>query len=216
MLRQGAILEKNLYINRGMLTKAILLCLLLVACHKINGSNGPAYFPNAAGDYWIYNVTDSVASLPGNPFTPLHYSVKVVITGTTLMVDGKPATVWQYQYPWGNDTNFVRFNGDTVKFFSLVYSRSIANLAYPRVIFVLPLRVNSRWDGLLHNIDSSRVLTDSAGTYTIYHHYIGPNTEYNDYYFFTPNKGMALIRYNDYNNAPVHFRTWTLVNHHLQ
>jgi hypothetical protein len=209
-----------------MIAKALLIVFFFLACHKNNRQIYlPQYFPNAVGDSWVYDVTDSAQSTPNNPSPPLRYSVKVVITGTKVLLDGIGASVWQYQYPWGNDTNFVRITGDTVKIFSLTYSRSLDDLNYPQVIFLLPFQINNRWDGKLLNIDSSRVISQSevtipsAQTYSncleIYHHYIGPNTEFNDYYWFKANVGMVSIYYNDNNNGPVLYRTWLLKTYYL-
>src|SRR5580693_4288199 len=101
-----------------------LSSICLLACHK-NAENpySSKYFPNDVGDTWVYDVTDSSQSTINNPSPPSHYSVKVSITGIKKLLDGKDAAVWQYQYPSGNDTNYVRITGDTVKIFDNTYSR---------------------------------------------------------------------------------------------
>ena len=50
-----------------------------------------------------------------------HFSVKVVIIGTKKLADGKIAAIWQYNYPFGIDTNYVRIVGDTIKIFDNSY-----------------------------------------------------------------------------------------------
>lgn len=199
-----------------MIAKVLLFSLLFINCHKSGGKSAAGYFPNSIGDYWIYNATDSIAGSSNNPSTPNHYTVKVLVKGSEILADGKPASVWQYQYPFGTDTNFVRIEGDTVKVFSLAYSRTVTDLAYPRMIFLLPFQTNKRWDGYLLTTDSSRITADSSGIYTLYHHYIGPNTELNDTYWLQPNVGITAMRFKDYNNGPMLYRTWVLSNYHLQ
>jgi hypothetical protein len=45
-----------------------------------------------------------------------------------------------YTNPWGKDTIYVRMENDTVKTFSLSYSRTIENLKFPRQIFSHPFK----------------------------------------------------------------------------
>jgi hypothetical protein len=199
----------------------LFFIFFLLDCHKDVSSNSfSQYYPNNIGDTWTYDVTDSTQSSPTNPSPPQHYTVTITITGTKILVDGNQYAVWQYQYPWGNDTNFVIIVGDTLKIFSLTYSRTITDLNYPRTIFILPFQANDRWNGLLLNLDSSRVVSQSelvvtsnktfTDCFEIYHHYIGYNTVLNDSYWFKPNIGMVKIFDFDYNNGPSLYRTWVL------
>jgi hypothetical protein len=204
----------------------LFFIFLLLDCHKdVTGNSFSQYYPNNIGDTWTYDVTDSTQSSLNNPSPPQHYTVTTTITGTKILVDGNQYVVWQYQYPWGNDTNFVKIVGDTLKIFSLTYSRTVTDLNYPRTIFILPFQVNNKWNGLLLNLDSSRVVSQSefvvtsSQTFTdcfeIYHHYIGYNTELNDYYWFKLNIGMVKIFDFDYNNGPSLYRTWILRSYHI-
>jgi hypothetical protein len=191
------------------MTAKLLLFIPLLCCHKdALTSNTPSreYFPNTVGDSWEYDVYDS-SVVRDHPNFPRGYTVKLVVTGIQKLVDGKDATVWQYQYPWGNDTNFVRIIDDSIKVFDAVYSREPRNLDFPRQMFLPPFQVGKRWDGKLLYIDSSRVMNRSniitptqtfPDCFDIYHHYLGPNLEYNDHYWFKPNIGMTRISYNQY------------------
>jgi hypothetical protein len=219
-------------IKKAMLNKitiisiiSILMIIALNACSKdaIKGnSQASTYFPNSVGDYWEYDVYDSSQLLQQDDLR--NYTVKVSIVGTKKLLDNQDATIWQYQYPWGNDTNYVRIVGDTVKIFDLIYSRYLEDLSYPRQIFLLPFEDKKRWDGKLLWIDSSHVsfitpLMTQFKTYDscfkIYRHYIGPNIEDNDDYWFKPNVGMVMIHYNDYDFAPTTIRLWQLKKYYL-
>lgn len=199
----------------------LFLLGLLLSCNKHTPEqNTPydKYFANNVGNYWEYDVYDS-SSVRVHSDYPRAYTVKVIISGIQKLVDGKDATVWEYQYPWGNDTNYVRLVGDTVKIFDRVYSRSIEDLNFPRQIFLLPFEISKRWDGKLLYIDTSRVIrqedvTVPAQTFTncfdLFRHYLGPNLEYNDSYWFKPNIGMVKIYLHEYNLGPVTIELWRL------
>ena len=196
------------------------LLLFCFACNKEHiKPNTPAnYFPNAVGDTWEYDVTDSSLVL-SHPNFPRHYSVKVLITGAKKLLDGKDAAVWQYQYPWGNDTNYVRIVADTIKIFDRTYSLNVEDLQYPRQIFLLPFYVNQRWDGKLLWVDSSKILKqenvqtlnqDFLSCFNIYHNYVGPNLNYQDYYWFKPNLGFIKMFYNHYDLGIYTIQSWQL------
>lgn len=202
------------------------LLYFISACHKeCVKRNLPAnYFPNTVGDTWEYEVTDSAQAIGGSNDTVKHYLVKVVITGTKKLIDGKEATIWQYQYPFGNDTNYVRISADSIKVFDRIYSQTIEDLNYPRKVFLIPFSVNRRWNGKLLYVDSFRVIKQEdllignqkfCKTFNIYHHYIGPNTEYKDYYWFKPSIGMVNILTSHYNLGPIIYRSWTLKTYSL-
>jgi hypothetical protein len=206
------------------LTVSILFIFFLNACSKEvikNNSQASSYFPNLVGDYWEYNVYDST-EFQG---TSRNYTVKVSIVGVKKLLDNQDAAIWQYQYPWGNDTNYVRIIGDTVKIFDLVCSRYLEDLSYPRKIFLLPFKNEESWDGKLLYHDSYFVsfkpsLVTQFNSYDscfqIHYHYSGPNMDSNDDYWFKPNVGMVMIHYNDYNFAPITTRLWQLKDYHLQ
>jgi hypothetical protein len=166
------------------------------------------YFPNTVGDSWEYEVYDSSA-FNGIP----EYTVKVNITSTVKLIDGINANVWQYEYPWGNDTNYVRIIGDTVKTFSLTYSKTIEDLQFPRTIFLLPFKDENRWNGGLYGIDTFHVSSEGIiktnffifdSCFKIYNHYLGPNLENKYEYWFRPNIGMIQIHFNKYSLGPTY------------
>ena len=206
-----------------MLTTILLTALLITSCHKDTvkpNIQASEYFPNSIGDYWEYDVHDSTAG-----YTEVeNYTVKVTIAGITKLVDGNDAYVWQYSYPSGNDTNYIRIVGDTVKTFDLIYSKTIIDLQFPRKIYIIPFSNEQRWDGKLLAIDSFHVYTTAqiktpaelfTNCFNIYHYYLGPNIENIDNYWFKPNVGMVKISLNDYDLNPRTFRTWELKRYYL-
>lgn len=201
-----------------MLATILLSALLISSCHKHKDTipyvppagipTASEYFPNTVGDSWEYEVYDSSA-FNGIP----EYTVKVNITGTVKLIDGIDANIWQYQYPWGNDTNYVRIVGDTVKIFSLAYSKTIEDFQFPRTMFLIPVTNQQRWDGKLLVSDTFHVSREPKivtnfftfdSCFKIYHHYLGPNLEFKDDYWFRPNIGMIQIHYNEYSLGPTY------------
>ena len=211
-----------------MLIQILLFALLGATCHKntVPPQDPPAaiptaseYFPNSVGDYWEYYVYDSSA-FNGIP----EYTVKVSITNTQKLVDGKDATVWQYQYPWGNDTNYVRTVGDTIKVYDKFRTETIRGLEFPLKIFLIPFQDGQRWNGKLLYVDTSYVSSKPIiktkfyvfdSCFKIYHHYLGPNLEFKDEYWFRANIGMIQIHYNDYSLGPIKAQLWQLKKYYL-
>jgi hypothetical protein len=194
--------------------------ILIIACHKDGAKpNLSKYYPNDLGDSWVYDVVDSAKSTINNPSSPTHYTVNVTIVGTKKLADGKDASVWKYDYPSGTDTNYVRVSADTVKIYYNGYAGTVEALNYPSLIFVVPFAINSRWTGKIYGTDTSKVVAISnvasstqtfQNVFKIYHHYIGPNTELNDYYFIKPNVGIVAENLMHYANGPITYRTWKL------
>lgn len=201
----------------------LLLIGVLFSCKKDTIPNKVAseYFPNKVGNYWEYEVDDSTSNYP----EVKKYYVKVRIQGIKKLVDGIDAYIWEYEYPWGKDTNYLRIVGDTIKIFDVVYSRTIRDLQFPRSIFVIPFKDEQRWDGKLLAIDSSHVtfqykIETSSQTFMngfkIYRHYLGPNLEYNDSYYFIPTIGMVKIYFDHYNLGPQFKMLWQLKKYYLK
>lgn len=173
------------------------------------------YFPNSVGDYWEYNVTRTISGYSDIE----NYTVKVTIVGTQKLIDGNKAFIWQYQYPSGNDTNYVTITNDTVKIYDPFRIETLRNLQFPLKIYLIPLQVGKRWDGKLLLIDSSHVtispnVTTKFQTFTdcfnIYHYYLAPNTEYIDTSWFQSNIGFIKNYYNNYVLAPRTVEVWEL------
>ena len=201
----------------------LLVLFLIISCRKENSSPSNSfsnYFPNSVGDNWEYEVTDSAQYIQGGNDTVQHYSVKVLIVGTKKLADGKDATIWKYSYPFGIDTNYVRIVGDTVKIFDNSYnSHTVEGLKYPTLILVQPFNVGEGWDGKHAWSDTLSVVKQEDVTtsfqtfkdcFEIYRHYIGPNMETKDNYWFKPQVGMVRIYTNHYNLGPLMYRTWQL------
>lgn len=206
------------------LSRSLIFFLLIFcfSCNKENINSNPIanYFPNAVGDSWEYDVTDSAQYVQGSNNTVSHYSVQVLIVGTKKMADGKSVAIWKYNYPFGIDTNYVRIVGDTIKIFDNSYnSHTIEGLKYPMLIFVEPFKVDEGWDGKhawsdTLNVVKQEDVTTSFKTFKdcfqIYRHYIGPNMEFKDNYWFKPQIGMIRIYTNRYILAPFMYRIWQL------
>lgn len=182
------------------------------------------YFPNSIGDYWEYDVFDS-SQIQQQSTNSRNYTVKVSIVGTKKLLDNLDATIWQYQYPWGNDTNYIRIVGDTVKVFDIIYSSYLEDLNFPRQIFLLPFEDDKRWNGKLLYVDTfhvtlkTNVITDFNNydsCFKIYRHYLGPNLEFTDDYWFKPNIGMIKIYCNEYNLGPNNVQLWQLKRYSLK
>jgi hypothetical protein len=199
---------------------------ILLSCHKNSPEPNIAaseYFPNTVGNYWEYEVSDS-STVREHPEVSTPYTVKVSIAGHKTLIDGIDATIWKYEYPWGIDTNYIRVVNDTVKVFDLIYSRSLQDLQYPRIVFIIPFTVEQRWDGKLTLIDSFHVYNAPSvftptenfeNCFNIYHYYYGPNSKYNDNYWFKPNVGMVAIYTNHYDLAPRNIYLWRLKKYYL-
>jgi hypothetical protein len=204
------------------ITTLAFLSILLLACHKNNQQPDlSSYYPNKTGDTWQYDIIDSAQSTPNNPTPPVHYSVKVTIVGTRTLPDGKAASIWQYQYPSANDTNYVRLKGDTVQIFRSNSVTSLSNLNFPDLIFLIPFQNSLQWNGKLYGVDSYITSEPTSFSYAsqtfndcydVFHHYRGPNTELNDHYFFKPNVGIVSQKFIHYINGPILYETWQLRN----
>ena len=211
--------------NTTMFLNALLLFFLFNSCSKDTFQNqkSNSYFPNTIGSYWIYDVYDS--SVHRNyPSYPRNYEVKVSIIGTKIMADSKEATMWQYEYPWETDTNFVRIVGDTVKTFDKWYSSTPRNFDFPREIYIFPLQNQTGWKGKLlwvdtfavsnaYNITTNNLNFDTC--FNIYHYYYGSqDLRYSDNYSFKPNIGFVKIYYQHF-LAPKVTYLWNLKKYYL-
>jgi hypothetical protein len=153
------------------------------------------------------------------------YDVTVRITGVQKLLDGIDAFIWEYQYPSATDTNYVRIVSDTVKVYDRFRTESLRGLQFPLKIFLIPFKDSQRWDGMLMPIDTFHVMSQSAiatssenfsNGFNIYHHYKGPNIEYNDTYYFIPYVGMVKMYYNHYDLAPPTSTLWQLKSYLLK
>ena len=206
----------------------INLIILFSNCSKsvnpTNNVSSNSYFPNKIGNYWVYDVYDS-STHRNYPTYPKDYEVKISIIGTKMMSDGKEATMWQYEYPWETDTNFVRIVGDTVKSFDKYFS-SIEPRAFdfPREMYILPLQNQTGWKGKLLWVDTFSVKNDyniSTGylnfdtCFNIYHYYYGSqDLRYNDNYWFKPYIGFITFYYQHF-LAPKETYLWNLKKYYL-
>ncbi len=78
-----------------------------------------------------YNVTRTMSGYSDKE----NYTVKVTIVGTQKLIDGNKAFIWQYQYPSGNDTNYVTITNDTVKIYDPFRIETLRNLQFPLNLF---------------------------------------------------------------------------------
>ena len=208
----------------SMLLILVTSLLSMFGCHKektpVNIS-ASEYFPNTVGDIWVYDVYDSSSNYPNIK----SYTVKVSIKGVKKMADGIDANIWEYEYPWGKDTNYVRVLTDTISIFENAYSSTIQYLQYPGIIYIVPFQDRSRWNGMKLGIDTFHVnflnkvvCTHSSfyQCYQIYHHYLGPNIDDNNTYWFKPNIGIVKKYKNIYNLGPYQIALWELKSYYLK
>lgn len=179
------------------------------------------YFPNSVGDSWEYDVFDS-SSVRAHPEFPAEYTVTVSVVGKKTLLDNSIASIWQYQYPWGLETCYVKIDKDTVKIYDPFRIETVKGIEFPLSMFIIPFSDSQRWSGKLLLIDSFHVypaptVTGYSETFTdcynIFHYYVAPNTEYRDNYWFKPNLGMVRIHYDDYNFSPRNKYLWRLKNY---
>lgn len=192
--------------------------IIFYSCSKETASKNTKaseYFPNSLGDYWEYNVKRTTTGYLDKE----NYTVKVTIVGTQKLIDGNNASIWQYQYPSGNDTNYVTITKDTVKVYDPFRIETLRGLQFPLKIYLIPFQDGKRWDGKLLLIDSSHVTNAPTVStkfetfkdcFSIYHYYLAPNTEYIDTIWFKPNIGFIKNYYNHYVLAPPTTEVWEL------
>lgn len=209
-----------------LLTLLIAFVFSVLACHKdtiSSNTSASEYFPNSVGDYWEYTVFDSSLVREHLEF-PNEYNVKVSIIGKKVLLDSTQASMWLYQYPWGNDTNYVTMVSDTIKVYDTFRIESIHGLSFPLMIYILPFSAGKRWDGNLLITDSFHIYNEPhvntlvktfTDCFNIYHYYFGPNMQYMDNYWFKPNIGMIKIYLNDYNFSPRNKYLWQLKKYSL-
>lgn len=220
-----------IYVSRSlrqatMVTACLIFLTFIYSCSKDTLPNkaSSSYFPNTVGSYWVYEVNDT-SQINYHTGYPRTYDVKVSIIGIKTMVDGKPATMWSYHYPWGIDTNFVRIVGDTIKTFDKYYSYRIRDFDFPRQTFIIPFVNQAGWNGKLLWVDTfsvSLTLNLSTGIlnfdncFNIYNYYYGSQDlrYYNDYWF-KPNIGFVKIHYRQFKGAPWEYYTWNLKSYRL-
>jgi len=154
------------------------------------------YFPNKVGNYWEYNVYDS-SQIREHPNVPRQYTVKVTITGTKRLVDDKDAVVWNYEYPWGNEIKYYRNSGDTIKVYDTIYSKTLTDLLYPRLLFIRPFFDKQEWAGKLLWVDSFFVKEDAVlnfkNSLLISRKYSGQGTYDFDNFWFEERIGFIKI-----------------------
>lgn len=210
-----------------MISILLFAIIFVMSCNKDTtkpNTQASEYFPNAVGDYWEYQVHDS-SDVQQHPTSSRDYTVTVTVAGTKKMADGLNANIWQYKYPWGDDTNYVRTIQDTIKIFENAYSSTIEYLKYPRIIYFIPFYNQERWTGKLIGIDTFYVdeeLNVSSpffsfdSCFKIHEYYAGPNIEVKDDYWLKPNIGLIKKYKNEYSLGPLDIELWQLKNYHLK
>lgn len=194
----------------------------LAACHKdppqpnIEASE---YFPNKVGNYWEYNVYDS-SQIREHPNVPREYTVKVKIIGTKRLVDNLDAMTWKYEYPWGSEIKYFRNSGDTIKVYDTIYSKTLADLLYPRLQFIQPFFDGQEWAGKLLWVDSFYVKKDSVpnfiNTLLISRKYAGQGSYDFDDFWFSPKIGFIKIHRDEINQGIRTKELWQLKYYNLK
>jgi hypothetical protein len=203
-----------------------LIIPLFVGCSKTSDNSSQKsseYFPNKVGNSWEYQVTDS-SDLREHSDIPPVYTVKVVITGTQKLLDGQTATVWAYEFPYGQELRFIVTSGDTIKVYDSLKVKDHRSLLFPNQILIIPFESNASWDGKLQFSDAYQVtqqdnvkntFSNFGKGFVVYRHYQGPNTEYNDLMTFVANIGLVNADYIHYNFAPITRYRWALKKYTL-
>lgn len=206
---------------------ALFIISFFLSCNKedlTQHKSATEYFPNTIGDYWEYNVYDSSYRLLDNPKLGRSYTVKVSIIGIKKLADSIDANVWQYAYPDTNIFKYIRITGDTVKTFTPPYYVSLSALAYPYPIFLIPFIAGNTWKSNLFNSDTytSSLIPNIIlnwqtydSVFQISDHYLGPNLENYDTYWFKPNIGFLKIYFHDNSLGPIAIQLWQLKSYYL-
>jgi hypothetical protein len=210
----------------NMIATLAFLSISLLSCNKDTtkpNKEASEYFPNKVGNYWEYEVYDS-SDVLNYPVLGKQYTVKISITGIQKLIDGKDANVWNYEYPDRNVIVFVRIINDSVRIYSEAALTDYQSLKYGKT-YIIPFTDYQKWSGLLLAIDSFFVKSYPMAytkwntfkdCFKIYHHYVGPNTEYNDEEWFKPTVGFIKLHYTRYNLAPLTIELWQLKKYYLQ
>jgi hypothetical protein len=205
----------------------IAFMVLLASCHKetstlSSNTEASEYFPNKAGDKWMYNVYDSVASKMEE--------VSVEITGTKTLPTGEIANVWMYKYTNKTDSNFVFQAGDTVK---IIRDSDLNGTNYLiRKKYIIPLFVGNSWinqyifdyfNDSIHVIsetslrvnnlefDSTYFLTELGETNSMPFDYINAEE------YFQPKIGFVRMHeYEAEEYYPLQNKVWYLKEYHLK
>jgi hypothetical protein len=119
---------------KGVFLAAILTLVIGSACNKGTEPDYPklAYFPNDVGNWWGYDVYDSL--------TQTQRFVTVSIHRDTILSSGKYATIWRY---YDSDSikieKIVVTSGDSVKFYLISAPDTLESL------FIIPFSVGRFW-----------------------------------------------------------------------
>ncbi|RWZ88123.1 MAG: hypothetical protein EO766_09015 [Hydrotalea sp. AMD] len=198
------------------------LMLLFASCHKDTikpNKEATEYFPNTVGNYWEYEVYDS-SQIRDHPNFPRQYNVKIRITGITKLVDNKDATVWNYEYPWGNEINYYRIENDTIKVYDTVRAGGVAYIPFPNIVFIQPFFNGQEWKSNALWTDSFYVKKDTIepfkNVFQIRRKYIGQQTYYHTIYWFSPQVGFVKIYRDEINMGIRTSEIWTLKSYQLK
>lgn len=157
-----------------------------------------AYFPNAVGNQWVYNLYDSLS----HTFDTL----TVTITGNTTLADSMEAAIWVYDYAVRQfvDTQYVSVRDSLV----LVYRRKAGDIGplQPDLEYVIPFRIGQTWmrDLLtMYSVENTdQLIPDFRNTsYRIRRTTVSSGT---DFLWFHPHIGLTRNRSNTtlYNGTP--------------
>ena len=200
-----------------------LFCIfILFSCKNDtlkNNISATEYFPNKIGNYWEYSVYDS-SQIREHPSVPRQYLVKIKIIGIKKLVDNKDAMLWNYEYPWGNETIFYRAENDSIKVYDNVRAANPAFITYPNDLFIYPLFDGQKWKSNLLWTDSFFVSKDNISNYhevfKIHRGYIGQQTYYQNDYWFSPKIGILKKYRNEVNQGIRTNELWQLNYYNLK
>ena len=207
---------------RQILFQIVLAAIVLFSCKKENtiiNVKSTEYFPNKVGNYWEYDVYDS-SQIREHTDIPRRYLVKITIVGTKKLVDNIDAMIWKYEYPWGNETLYLRIENDSVKVYDAIRAAGITYIPYPNDLFINPFYDGQKWKSNLLWVDSFFVKKDTLlnykNVYRIHRDYIGQQSYYHNDFWFSPQIGF-LKKYRDEINQGIRtIELWQLKYYNLK
>lgn len=175
------------------------------------------YFPNTIGDYWEYDVYDS---LNNN-----NYTLKVEIIDSIKLSDHKYANIWKYQYPNKAELRYIRIESDSVKVYDSLALKSISYINYPLDLFILPFYLGENWKSKNFVIDTFFVDSKSdilinANTYINCFFIKRKNIAYNYHLdqdiFFKENIGVVQFYQKEFDLSYIRKEKWLLKKYTLK
>ncbi|GAB4363741.1 MAG: hypothetical protein Kow0042_01870 [Calditrichia bacterium] len=211
-------------LKRGLLLSlSLVLWVGLFSCKKISEPilpNQPdtysppppriSQFSLSIGSFWNYSIVDTLYYTYTGKYEVYYDSLTATIVGSTVLPNGKSATILHYQFQDRVDTMYAIVTGDTLLFYQMHSGRLVGSFG-----FILPLEVNKEWYlmGFDYKVYSSPPLEVPAGLFKHVidvREYVRMGNAYGwNSYFIAPEVGIVKYKYRI-------FVTLSEVNHMIQ